>query len=68
MKTDIGISFTGVAGPEELEGKTAGTVYLGLAIKGKPTRVEKLNLAGNRTAIRNRTVKYGCYYILKSFE
>jgi nicotinamide-nucleotide amidase len=67
MKTDIGISFTGVAGPEALEGKQAGTVYVGLAIKGKPTRVEKLSLAGNRTSIRTRTVKYGCYYILKSF-
>lgn len=65
MKTDIGISFTGVAGPEELEGHPAGTVFVGIAIKGEPTKVEKLNLAGNRTAIRKRTVKYGCYYLLK---
>lgn len=65
MKTDIGISFTGVAGPEDLEGHPAGTVFVGIAIKGEPTKVEKLNLAGNRTAIRKRTVKYGCYYLLK---
>ena len=68
MKTDIGISFTGVAGPEALEGKPAGTVYVGLAIKGKPTMVKKLDIGGNRTDIRTRTVKYGCYYILKSFK
>lgn len=65
LKTDIGISFTGVAGPGDLEGKPAGTVYIGIAIKGQPTKVEKLNLIGNRTSIRKRTVKYGCYYLLK---
>ena len=57
MKSDIGISFTGVAGPDALEGKPVGTVYIGLSIKGKPTRVEKLNLGGNRTNNRIRTVK-----------
>ena len=66
MDTDIGISFTGVAGPEELEGKPVGTVFIGMAIKGKPTRVEKLNLGGNRTANRIRSVQYGCYFLLKS--
>ena len=30
MKSDIGISFTGVAGPDELEGKPVGTSILGL--------------------------------------
>ena len=39
--TDIGISFTGVAGPDELEGKPVGTVYIGIAIKGSQTIVEK---------------------------
>lgn len=63
--TDIGISFTGVAGPEELEGKPVGTVYIGISIKGKQTVVKKLTLSGTRTANRGRAVKYGCYYILK---
>ncbi|MCQ6274171.1 competence/damage-inducible protein A [Bacillus sp. V3B] len=66
MDADIGISFTGVAGPEELEGKPVGTVFIGIKINGKPTRVEKLNLGGNRTSNRIRTVKYGCYLLLKS--
>ena len=30
MESDIGISFTGVAGPDELEGKPVGTVYIGI--------------------------------------
>lgn len=64
--SDIGISFTGVAGPSELEGKPVGTVYIGIAIKGKPVAVEKLVLGGSREQIRIRTVKYGSYYLLKS--
>jgi len=37
LSADVGISFTGVAGPEELEGQPVGTVYIGIAIKGRPT-------------------------------
>lgn len=66
--SDIGISFTGVAGPDELEGKPVGTVYIGIFIKGKGTIVEKLTLGGTREAIRTRTVKYGCYYVMKHLE
>ncbi|UQD51772.1 competence/damage-inducible protein A [Bacillus methanolicus] len=65
FQSDIGISFTGVAGPEELEGKPAGTVFIGISIKGRPTLVKKVNLAGTREAIRTLTVKYGCFYLLK---
>jgi nicotinamide-nucleotide amidase len=65
FSTDIGISFTGVAGPEELEGKPVGTVFIGIAVKGRPTIVEKLNLGGSREANRVRSIKYGCYYLLR---
>jgi len=68
VNSDIGISFTGVAGPDELEGHPAGTVYIGIAIKGKPTVVEKLTLAGTREGNRKRTVRYGQYFILKALE
>ncbi|WP_066068751.1 competence/damage-inducible protein A [Neobacillus soli] len=68
FKTDIGISFTGVAGPEELEGNPVGTVYIGIAIKGKPSIVEKLTLGGTREANRNRAVKYGCYFLLRHLK
>jgi len=66
--TDIGISFTGVAGPDELEGKPAGTVYIGIAIAGRPTMAEKLSINGSREAIRTRAVKYGCYYLMKHLK
>jgi nicotinamide-nucleotide amidase len=65
LNTDVGISFTGVAGPDELEGKPVGTVYVGIYIKGKHTLAKKLELAGDRESIRIRSVKYGCYYLIK---
>ncbi|GLB59274.1 competence/damage-inducible protein A [Cytobacillus sp. NCCP-133] len=65
---DIGISFTGVAGPEELEGKPVGTVYIGIWIKGRPVHAEKLHLGGSRTANRVRTVKYGCHFLIKALK
>ncbi len=63
-KTDVGISFTGVAGPDPSEGKDAGTVYIGVSAPSGE-KVVALNLAGNRNAIRKRTVKHGFNTLLK---
>ncbi|KAB2335490.1 competence/damage-inducible protein A [Bacillus mesophilum] len=68
MNADVGISFTGVAGPDELEGHPVGTVYIGLYQKGKKTKVEKLNLGGSRAANRIRSIKYGCYFLLSYIQ
>lgn len=68
MQADIGISFTGVAGPAEQEGKPVGLVYIGIAIAGEPTRVEKLQLVGSRNGIRSRSVKHGCSLLLNSLK
>jgi nicotinamide-nucleotide amidase len=65
LATDIGISFTGVAGPDELEGKPSGTVFIGISVKGRQTVVKKLLLGGTREANRSRTVKFGSYYLIK---
>ncbi|WP_062197924.1 competence/damage-inducible protein A [Massilibacterium senegalense] len=67
LRTDIGISFTGVAGPEKSEGKDVGTVYLGVASQNK-TEVYLLTLAGSRESIRKRTANYGFYYIMKHLK
>lgn len=61
----IGISFTGVAGPTEQEGKAVGTVFVGISFRGQSTKVVKLQLGGNRDAIRKRAVKYGFYLLIK---
>lgn len=65
LNTNIGISFTGVAGPDEQEGKRVGTVFVGIAMDGEKTKVYPLTLAGSRSLVRTRTVKYGYFYLLK---
>lgn len=44
------VSTTGVAGPDEQEGKSVGTVFV--AISGPVDHVEQLALGGDREAIR----------------
>ncbi len=63
--SDIGISFTGVAGPQPLEDKPVGTVFMGISFSGKETQVYRFHFAGSRNGIRVRTVKYGCHYLVK---
>lgn len=65
LGADIGISFTGVAGPSKSEGKDVGTVYIGIAIGEQPTSVHSLSLAGGRSRIRSQSMKYGYFYLLK---
>lgn len=66
LQTDIGISFTGVAGPDTLEGVPVGTVFIGFAFKEKPTFVHRLQLGVQRDTNRMRSVAYGCYYLLQA--
>ncbi|MFB4162734.1 competence/damage-inducible protein A [Alteribacillus sp. JSM 102045] len=63
-QTDIGISFTGAAGPEPLEGKDPGTVWIGISGPNGVTSYA-LNLAGSRELIRRLAVYYGCWFLLK---
>ncbi|WP_017437014.1 competence/damage-inducible protein A [Saccharococcus caldoxylosilyticus] len=67
-QADIGISFTGVAGPAPLEGKPVGTVYIGISTSDNRTDVYPLTLSGQRDAIRVRTAKYGCSFLLKALD
>jgi nicotinamide-nucleotide amidase len=50
-----GLSTTGVAGPDEQEGKPAGTVYVGVAGPAGVHHVA-LALSGDRASVRNQTV------------
>jgi nicotinamide-nucleotide amidase len=51
----IGISTTGVAGPDPQDGSAVGTVYLGFAI-GSEVRTKHLQLVGSRDDIRSAVV------------
>jgi nicotinamide-nucleotide amidase len=52
LGADVGISATGVAGPDEMEGVPVGTVFYGLAIPGVPTEVVSNRLPFDRERIR----------------
>lgn len=68
LNADFGLAFTGVAGPETLEGQPAGTVWLGLAQKGQPVQTKELHLAPyiGRQAIRNLSVQYGLQMVYQA--
>jgi len=51
----IGISTTGVAGPDPQDGQPVGTVHLGFAI-GTEVRTKRLLLSGSRDDIRSAVV------------
>lgn len=57
--TDFAVSFTGVAGPDELEGQAAGTVWIGLAEKGQETYAERYIFSRDRSYIRQSAVMKG---------
>lgn len=65
--SDIGISFTGVAGPAPLENNPVGTVYIGISVKDQ-TFVNKHQFVGTREGIRNRAVKHGYYQLIKMID
>ena len=62
--SDIGISFTGVAGPASQEGQPVGKVFIGLSTKGQKDVFEWM-FTGSRSGIRKRAVKYGLHHLLK---
>ena len=51
----VGISTTGVAGPDPQDGQPVGTVFLGFAI-GTEVRTTSLELSGSRDDIRSAVV------------
>ena len=58
------MATTGVAGPDEQEGKPVGTVFIGLAGPGGVTSVA-LRLGGDRRAIRAATVEAALALLLE---
>ena len=59
-----GVSTTGVAGPEQQEGKPVGTVFIGVAGPDGRDAVVSLELVGDRAAIQDRTCEEALYVVL----
>jgi len=55
MGATYGLATTGVAGPDQVDGKAVGTVYVAVAGPGSAT-VRALCLSGDRGEIRTRSV------------
>ena len=65
-QSDYGVSLTGVAGPDSLEGHPAGTVFIGLT-HTKGTEVIKANIAGrSRADVRQIAVMHAFNLVRKA--
>jgi nicotinamide-nucleotide amidase len=64
-ESHFALSVTGVAGPNPADGKPVGTIYIGLAEKGKPTRVYDIDLLGKGSRQKNQqlAVKYALFIL-----
>ena len=65
LKTDIGISTTGIAGPGGgTKDKPVGLVYIGIKVKNE-VKVFRRELKGDRNKIRQRAMMHALYNLLK---
>ena len=65
-QSDFGLSLTGVAGPDSLEGYPAGTVFIGLA-QEHGTEVIKVNIGGrSRADVRHIAVMHAFNLVRKT--
>lgn len=66
MDSDLGLSFTGVAGPDSIEGEPVGTVFISLYDRENDSfMTERYQLNGNRNEIRYRAMLKGFEKILQ---
>ncbi|PKY56996.1 hypothetical protein RhiirA4_477706 [Rhizophagus irregularis] len=64
LKVDLAISFTGNAGPQALENKPVGLVYISLAIQERLIN-KSYQFFGSREEIKEQTVEAGIELIEK---
>jgi nicotinamide-nucleotide amidase len=66
LKSDIGLSLTGVAGPEEQDGQPVGTLFIGIAFPDGSTRSTQARLPGQRDQMRQLSVITALDYLRRS--
>ena len=59
LNVDYCVSFTGNAGPDAMEGKPVGEVYIGVSAY-ELTRVYSFNFQGSREEIQNQAIIIAC--------
>jgi nicotinamide-nucleotide amidase len=66
---DLAVAVTGIAGPGgAVPGKPVGTVWLATARRGAATVAERLQLGGDRVAVRTQTVALALQRLLERAE
>lgn len=56
LGADVGVSLTGVAGPDSLEGQPVGTVWIGIAYRNKAGYAQKFHFSRQRKYVQARAV------------
>ena len=65
----LAVAVTGIAGPGgAVPGKPVGTVWLAIAAAGEAPRAERLQLGGDRRAVRTATVRIALQRLLDRVE
>jgi nicotinamide-nucleotide amidase len=52
LGSDVGLSITGVAGPDPQDGRPPGTVFVGVAVPGRETEAVAFTVPGDRDRVR----------------
>ena len=64
LEADIGVSITGVIGPDELEGKPAGTMYIGID-SNENKKITKGIYPGDRFQVKRRVTVAALFELRK---
>lgn len=67
LNSDICVSFTGNAGPDAMENKPVGEVYIGINFKDDIS-VYKLNLKGSRSEIVKQAMNFAVRKLIAKFQ
>jgi nicotinamide-nucleotide amidase len=66
---DLAVAVTGIAGPGgAVPGKPVGTVWMALARRGVPAQAQRLQLDGDRSAVRAATVRAALAALTRACE
>lgn len=64
-RADLAVAVTGIAGPTGgSPGKPVGTVWLAVAARQQPAQAQRLQLHGDRAAVRRQTVEQALQRLL----
>lgn len=67
LNSDVCVSFTGNAGPDAMENKPVGEIYIGINFKGDIS-IYRLNLKGSRDEIVKQAIDFAVRKLIAKFQ